>query len=95
MAARKPILVVHGPNLNMLGTREPDVYGTATLADIDASLEKLAKELGSDRELEGIRELLSRGASADRQLRIFNANRDIVEVVEEIANATEIGAEPV
>ena len=48
-----------------------------------------ARELGSDRELEGIFELLERGNSADRQLRIFNANRDIVEVVEEIANATE------
>jgi len=48
-----------------------------------------ARELGSDRELEGIFELLERGNSADRQLRIFNANRDIVEVVEEIAKATE------
>jgi carboxylate-amine ligase len=48
-----------------------------------------ARELGSDRELEGIGEILSRGNGSDRQLRVFNANRDIAEVVEEIARATE------
>ena len=48
-----------------------------------------ARELGSDRELEGIGEILARGNGADRQLRVFNANRDIAEVVEEIAKATE------
>ena len=48
-----------------------------------------ARELGSERELEGIGEILSRGNGSDRQLRVFNANRDIVEVVEEIAKATE------
>jgi carboxylate-amine ligase len=52
-------------------------------------IEPHARELGSERELEGISEILSRGNGADRQLRVFNANRDIVEVVEEIAKATE------
>lgn len=39
-------LVVHGPNLNLLGTRELSVYGTATLEDVNAALEAEAKELG-------------------------------------------------
>jgi 3-dehydroquinate dehydratase-2 len=38
--------VIHGPNLNLLGRREPEVYGTQTLADIDAELQAAAKELG-------------------------------------------------
>ncbi len=42
----KRILVLHGPNLNLLGQREPDVYGRQTLADIDAELSRLADELG-------------------------------------------------
>jgi carboxylate-amine ligase len=58
-------------------------------------LEPHARELGSERELEGVRELLARGSGADRQLRVFNANRDIVEVVREIADATEVAAFPV
>jgi carboxylate-amine ligase len=53
-------------------------------------LEPHARELGSDGELGGVREILARGNGADRQLRVFNANRDIVEVVAEIANATEV-----
>jgi carboxylate-amine ligase len=57
-------------------------------------LEPHARELGSDRELEGVRDILARGNGADRQLRVFNANRDIVEVVAEIANATEVAAVP-
>ena len=52
-------------------------------------LEPHARELGSERELEGIETLLDRGNSAERQLRIFNANRDIVEVAHAIADATE------
>jgi 3-dehydroquinate dehydratase-2 len=39
------ILVLHGPNLNLLGTRERSIYGTASLGAIDASLSKLAEEL--------------------------------------------------
>ena len=39
------ILILNGPNLNLLGTRESDIYGTMTLEDINASLQKLAKEL--------------------------------------------------
>ncbi|HNQ51362.1 MAG TPA: type II 3-dehydroquinate dehydratase, partial [Candidatus Omnitrophota bacterium] len=38
----KKILVIHGPNLNLLGTREPGVYGTVTLASINARLKKIA-----------------------------------------------------
>ena len=44
------ILVVNGPNLNLLGTREPEVYGTLTLKKINAELEILAKELGVELE---------------------------------------------
>lgn len=40
------VLVLHGPNLNLLGTREPDVYGWQTLEDIDRELTELAGELG-------------------------------------------------
>lgn len=40
------VLVLHGPNLNLLGTREPGIYGARTLAEIDAALTELAAELG-------------------------------------------------
>ena len=40
------VLVVHGPNLNLLGTREPEIYGSTTLSDINLSLARLAEAAG-------------------------------------------------
>ena len=42
------VLVLHGPNLNLLGTREPETYGSQTLADINAQLTELAAKLGCE-----------------------------------------------
>ncbi|MBU36828.1 MAG: type II 3-dehydroquinate dehydratase [Anaerolineaceae bacterium] len=42
------ILVLHGPNLNLLGAREPEVYGTETLEEINAGLTALAAELSME-----------------------------------------------
>ncbi|HYJ79206.1 MAG TPA: type II 3-dehydroquinate dehydratase [Longimicrobiaceae bacterium] len=42
------IAAVHGPNLNLLGAREPEVYGRATLAEVDAALAELGRELGAE-----------------------------------------------
>lgn len=40
------VLVIHGPNLNLLGTREPDIYGRTSLAEIDRQTVELGRELG-------------------------------------------------
>ena len=48
MAAALRVLCVSGPNLQLLGTREPEVYGTATLADIHARVVARGRQLGAD-----------------------------------------------
>ncbi len=42
------ILVIHGPNLNMLGTREPEVYGSLSIEDLDAAILSYAADLGME-----------------------------------------------
>jgi 3-dehydroquinate dehydratase-2 len=44
---QRRILVIHGPNLNLLGTREPQIYGSTTLAEIDAELAARAQKAGA------------------------------------------------
>ena len=42
------LLLINGPNLNLLGSREPGVYGATSLADVEARLQELAGELGHE-----------------------------------------------
>jgi 3-dehydroquinate dehydratase-2 len=51
MAKRKKILVLHGPNLNLLGKRQPDIYGQLTLVEINQKIRSLAKEIKVDVEI--------------------------------------------
>ncbi|GAA3562738.1 MULTISPECIES: type II 3-dehydroquinate dehydratase [Marinobacter] len=69
------ILVLHGPNLNMLGTREPEVYGRETLADIDERLQQQAADAGHH--------LLHLQSNAEYELieRLHEARREGVDFV--------------
>lgn len=44
----KKILIIHGPNINLIGQREPGVYGNTSIADINANIEKKAAQLGME-----------------------------------------------
>ncbi len=66
----KNILVLHGPNLNLLGSREPAVYGRVTLAEIDANLITLAEKNGA------IARCFQSNAEADLVERIHAARND-------------------
>jgi 3-dehydroquinate dehydratase II len=69
------LLVLHGPNLNLLGTREPEVYGRQSLADIDARLEKQAATAGH--------ELFSFQSNAEHALidRVHQARADGIDFI--------------
>ncbi|MBA2614947.1 MAG: carboxylate-amine ligase [Actinobacteria bacterium] len=80
---------LEAPVMDLLTGRRNRVPVAQLIRRTLREIEPHARELGSDGELEGIKEILSRGNGADRQRRVFNANRDVAEVVREIADTTE------
>ncbi len=69
-------LVIHGPNLNMLGTREPGMYGNKTLPEVDQEIHEVGSELGLEVEtvqLNGEGEIVGRIQAADFDVLIINA----------------------
>lgn len=71
----KKILILHGVNLNMFGKRDPAQYGTITLAEIDARLEALGRELGA--EVESF-QTNSEGAMCERIHAAYSEGKDAV-----------------
>jgi carboxylate-amine ligase len=86
---------LEAPVMDLAGARRNRVAVAQMIRKTLKTVEPHARELGSADELAGIEEILTRGNGADRQLRVFNANHDIVEVVREIAELTEVAAQPV
>jgi carboxylate-amine ligase len=80
---------LEAPVIDLLTGRRNRVPTAQLIRRALREVEPHARELGSERELEGIREILARGNGADRQRRVFNANRDIVEVASDVADGTE------
>src|ERR1041385_727780 len=85
---------LEAPVMDLATGRRNRVPVAQLLRRTPGELEPHARELGCDAELEGISEILAKGNGSDRQRRIWNANKDIVEVVSEIAEATEPAAVP-
>ncbi|MDQ3894512.1 MAG: carboxylate-amine ligase [Actinomycetota bacterium] len=81
---------LEAPVIDLLTGRRNRVPVSQLIRRTLRDVEPHARDLGSERELEGIPAILERGNGADRQRRIYNANRDIVEVVREIAAATTV-----
>jgi glutamate---cysteine ligase / carboxylate-amine ligase len=77
------------PVIDLLTGRRNRVPVAQLVRRMLRNLDGHARELGSERELEGVREIVARGSSAERQRRVFNETRDVVEVTRQIAAATE------
>jgi 3-dehydroquinate dehydratase-2 len=73
--AMATILVLHGPNLNLLGTREPEIYGSTTLADINLKLTSIAHEEGH--------RLMNLQSNAEHELidRIHEAKLEHIDII--------------
>lgn len=80
---------LEAPLMDLATGRRNRISAAQTVRRTLRAIEPHARELGSERELEGIREIVARGNGADRQLRIWNANRDVIEVARDLAGATE------